>query len=1327
MTTAHTPTLAAQPVSAPPHTPAAQPLQAHTFPLWGSRLIEASAGTGKTWTIAALYLRLVLGHGGDDAGVGRPLAPPDILVMTFTRAATRELSERIRSRLVEAARCFRGEQAVPLQDPLLQQLLDDHPPGPVRQQAAWRLALAAEGMDAASIHTIDAWCQRMLREHALDSGSLFDEELLPDERALRLEAVQDFWRTALYPLPTPWLSGVLAIWKDIASLQADVSQLLQLGLPLPASEDGGASLSLPELLAQWAAPLQPLWAEPQARVARLVAWWQAQQANHPTHWNGNKLRPATVQKWWDALAQWAEQPLPLALPDIANGLMRLTADGLQDARTKKAPPFEPPPDLAWLEAVLAQLAAQPLAPVLRRHAAVQVAQRLADLKRRGGVAGFADWLQRLHDALSGPHGDRLRARVLAQFPVALIDEFQDTSPLQYRLFDLVYGVEANPRDRALLLIGDPKQSIYGFRGADIHSYLEARRATAGRHYVLTVNHRSTAALVGAVNHCFAQAEASQPQAAFRFQTPEGNPLPFWPVSAQGRAEQLVNATGPLPALTLVHDLELASATAHRRRFAARCAERIATWLNDPALGFESRTPVAGLQRLRPRDIAVLVRTGKEAAAVRAALQRRGVASVYLSEKDSVFDSPEARDLVHWLHGVAAPNDATRVRAALATASMGLTLAELHTLATDDEAFDLRSQHLAALLAVWRSQGVLAMLRQSLHGAELGLASRWLGQPDGERRLTNLLHLAELLQAASTGQAGEARLIRWLERQIAEHALRGDEQVVRLESDADLVKVVTLHKSKGLEYPVVCLPFATSFRAVDARSTTAVRLPGAQGQAQVVLELDAEALAVADTERLREDLRLLYVGLTRPRHAVWVGFAALRVGTSPRCQTHRSALGALLGGDPPVDGGGIDWAERLQALAQTCLDIELHTAEAEHEMACTALRSPEAPLALRDAPRYSARFERDWTIASYSRLTRDLKAAAVTAAMSGAVRADEQAPAASPLLATQPMRPADDEWSLPGEADHPVEPGAVPGQPALAPASATVPVAAAVAASGPVPAPEALPIWHAFARGPLSGHFLHDQLEWLAGERFDLAGQPDLARRLALRCERAGHGARATEVVQWLQAVVHTPLAGGTPAIGPGVALAELHTLRPELEFWLPAQRLSATTIDALCQAHCLPGVPRPALAAGQLHGMLMGFADLVFEHAGRYWVLDYKSNHLGSSDAAYTPAALRLAMAQHRYDVQAALYLLALHRLLRQRLGAAYRPRQHLGGAVYFFVRGLHGPSHGLCVLPAHEPLLDALDAMLAGDTDTDTGPNAYPIAQGATPGTALTEAHHAH
>ncbi len=1244
---------------------ASLPLQPDTLDLWGSRLIEASAGTGKTWTIAALYLRLVLGHGnanGEAHGFDRPLRPAEILVMTFTRAATRELSDRIRARLLQAAQCFRGALTA-ASDPFLATLLADYPAGPARSQAAWALDNAAQSMDEAAVYTIDAWCQRMLREHAFDSGSLFDETLVADEEALRTEAAQDYWRQGCYPLDAPALQQVLAVWRTVEALVADMRALAPQATPAM-----NAHQTLAEVLSQASAErslavqhLRQGWAE---RAQAMQDWLDGQTANHKKDWDGRRLSPKNYTTWLTTLKDWARGDLADDVPKLNKGWQRFTPEGLQEARKADAPHLTPPSvfaEFATLQAACAQL--PEVGVSLRLHAASWVRARLQMRKRQSGSFGFADLLERFHAALHGEHGQRLRERMVQQYPVALIDEFQDTSPLQYQIFDQIYQVAQNARSSALLLIGDPKQSIYGFRGADIYSYLQARRATAGRHYALQTNFRSTPALVGVVNHCFAQAERSQAGGAFGYRQAQDNPLPFTEVQAQGLPVQLVDANGPLPAMALVHALDVHSSLDMRRHFSELCAAQIVAWLGDAHTGFASIDSAAdaAFKRLRPADIAILVRTGKEASAVRQALERRGVASVYLSDRDSVFDSPEAHDLIHWLRAVANPQDVRLVRAGLATATLGLSLDTLGWLAHNDEAFDQRSEQLRALRTVWQTQGVLAMLRQTLH--QLALAAQWRNAANGERRLTNFLHLAELLQTASGTLDGEHALVRWLRTQIDDGTAQGDAQIVRLESDADLVKVITIHKSKGLQYPLVCLPFACSFREKERKSTRFVDLPAQDGSREVLLQYDDAQLALADADRLREDLRLLYVALTRAQHSVWLGFSALKVGNNEQCVAHKSALGHLLGGDTPRDG--TDWLGPLQALADGKHHIVLQAAP--QSSARTPLAQSTTPTPLRDAAPYQAQFERDWTIGSFSRMSKNLTPAA------GAL---------SELLPIQVIRPADDEGNEREGADAPLL--AVVSPLAPGPVGSTADLFGDTA---PMLQPER--VCHSFTRGAKTGNFLHAQLEWLAAEQFALADQPALQERLRKRCERAGYAAQADALVAWLTDVVQCPLPG------PGAALSQLDVTLPEMEFWLVAQRMESVQIDALCRQHLLGGVARPALAQQQLQGMLMGFADLVFEHQGRYWVLDYKSNHLGADDAAYSHSALQASMAEHRYDVQASLYLLALHRLLQARLGSAYDPARQLGGAVYLYLRGVHGPARGVCRIPADLALLGALETML--------------------------------
>ncbi|MEX8494532.1 3'-5' exonuclease, partial [Sphaerotilus sp.] len=765
---------------------------------------------------------------------------------------------------------------------------------------------------------------------------------------------------------------------------------------------------------------------------------------------------------------------------------------------------------------------------------------------------------------------------------------------------------------------------------------------------------------GAVNTVFVQAERRWSGGAFAFAKEGPLALPFEPVEARGRHEVLVRGDLPLPALTArALDAVMPQRTL-TDALAQHAAEQLVGWLNDETVGF--RASDGGWQRLAPGHVAVLVRSRREADAVRQALRRRGVSSVYLSDQDSVFASAEAADLLRWLQAVADPLNAPLARAAYATATVGLDLAALARLVTDEEAWDERLAQLQRLRAVWQRQGVLTLVRQTLHA--LDLPARWLGAadapPDGERRLTNLLHLGELLQAAAAQLDGEQAQIRWLAEQIHGLGGAGEERVVRLESDAELVQVVTVHKSKGLEYPVVFLPFASSCREVDRRGRRFITWVDSEGTRALDFTLGDDAMASAERERLREDLRLLYVALTRARHALWLGIGFLKAGKSGSNKLDRSALGYLLGGGQ----GELSPALALERLTGWCdpdsgavsgsVSVETLPARPGY----TRLRRVVAPVALAEAPRYQATFDRRWTVGSFSALVRDLRDA----------EGDRFVPVSS--WAVDPARDEQlrEEWL----ADR-----AVAGGGGDDGASALRPVQADAA-------------WHRFPKGALAGNFLHELLQGLAEGGFDRADTPAVQTLIRRRCERHGHTDRADEVVAWMGAVLRTPL----PALG-GAALSEIGAVLPEMEFWMPSAALHSAALDRVCRTHLLPGQTRPALVPRTLQGLLMGFADLVFEHGGRWWVLDYKSNHLGDGDADYHTAALDAAMLAHRYDLQAALYLLALHRLLRQRLGAGYDPAQHLGGAIYLFLRGVQGPQAGCAVVPAPLALLEALESCL--------------------------------
>ncbi|KQP49595.1 exodeoxyribonuclease V subunit beta [Pseudorhodoferax sp. Leaf274] len=1229
-----------------------QALDPLRFPLHGQRLIEASAGTGKTYTIALLYLRLVLGHGEAGTAFARALTPPEILVVTFTEAATQELRERIRARLDEAARVFAGEAEAAPGD-VLAALRADFAPD--RWPAcAHRLRVAAQWMDEAAVATIHGWAWRMLREHAFDSGSLFRQTLQTDLAELQQRVLQDHWRRHYYPLAAPAAQMLLqcfahpeALWKAVEPLLRREDALLQLqGNALAGDDDALAALHAAGAARQRADALEQAaraaWAAARADLERL---WHAARPHLSGTSYRNKDDDAVFAGWLQALADWsAGAPAP----------KNIALFGLAGARLKKnqAPPAHPALQAidAWLEAgegididaLRARLAAQ---------AAQALREGLAAEKLRRAELGFDDLLQQLDRALHGEGGAALAARIRAQFPLALIDEFQDTDPVQYRIFRRIYAVDGGERadrDRGLVMIGDPKQAIYGFRGADIRTYLRARRDVGDALYALDTNHRSTGAVVRAVNHVFLHAEA-QPRAAFRFALDTGNPVPFVPVQARGRAEWLQIDGQPANALTLWSleppagaDKPRVGSAEYRSRMAEASASAVVHWLRGADAGRTGFVHGDSLQPLRPADIAVLVRSGSEADAVRTALNARGLRSVYLSDRASVFATPEAQDLLHWLRACAAPADEALLRSALATRLLCVPLAELARLREDELAWEALALRFRALRELWQRHGVLPMLHQLLH--DFDLPARWLAEPGGERRLTNVLHLAEWLQRRAVELDGEHALLRALAERLAHP--EGEEDILRLESDAALIKVVTIHKSKGLEYPLVVLPFISAWREVRSGKQETLGFHDDAAD-QRVLELDGQhtqARALAEEERLAEDLRLLYVALTRARHGLWLGLAPLAPGNAGKPQLHRSALGHVLAGGEPIDDLA-GYRARLAALAAGCDDIALVPAPEPDDATWQA--APPPPVGPARQPQRAG--HAPWWIASYSALVQQLGAAA-----------------AEPEDARQDQ--ALEEAELADPADAPESP--------RAPAAGS---------------------WHAFPRGAEPGSFLHGLLEWCALQGFaHVVAQPQALRDLvARRCAVRGWEAWIDPLCDWVPRWLQLPLA--LPGHASPVALDGLAQYQTELEFWFPIHRADTRAIDALVTAHTFDAAPRPALANTRLAGMLKGFMDLVFEHEGRYWVADYKSNWLGADARAYDAAAMQQALLAHRYDVQYLLYVFALHRLLGARL-PDYDYDRHVGGALYLFLRGAEADTRGVFATKPPRALIEALDTLFRHD-----------------------------
>ncbi|USV57316.1 exodeoxyribonuclease V subunit beta [Aeromonas encheleia] len=1182
----------------------AQALNTLRFPLHGERLIEASAGTGKTYTIAGLYLRLLLGHGplieeGEEAGQPsaheRPLSVTEILVVTFTEAATAELRGRIRARIHEARLAFlRGESS----DPLLAQLLlevEDH------EQAARRLLVAERQMDEAAVFTIHGFCQRMLKQNAFESGALFETEFLTDDSQLRLQAVSDYWRAEFYPVDEALARAVRRQWPSPATLLRDMSGWL----------DNSELEIRPQLGDETLAERHE---QAMSRIEAIKQGWLSQldEIRRQTEGQIKLYTGKNYEGWLGKITDWAQDPTTGYA--LAKDLERFGQEALE-AKLSKGKALPTLPLFTQIDELLAS--SPGIRDLILQRAARVVRERMRISKRQAHQLSFDDLLKDLDGALGSNLGDRLCERIRASYRVAMIDEFQDTDPQQYRIFHRLYGGQS---DTALLMIGDPKQAIYGFRGADIFTYIQARRNVSA-HYTLGRNYRSSGALVAAVNGLFQRARDP-----FIYEAD----IPFLPVEAQGKGKALRLEGQVAPVL---HCWQLGGQpTFNRGDYQSLMARTTAAEIHRLLSLAREEQALIGDQPVKAGDIAVLVRTGAEGRLVQQELARLAIASVYLSNRESVLAQVEAREILLILHACQNPSEERSLRAALATGLFDLDARALDTLASDERAWESTVQEFVEYRKIWHRRGVLAMLRALLHGRNL--ASSLLASPYGERRLTNFLHLGELLQQASGELDGEYALLRWLGEAIAHPNGQVAEQVLRLESERKLVQIVTIHKSKGLEYPLVFLPFICSHRAAEtplyheadeAGNHTILDLTGAEG-----------SLAEADRERLAEDLRLLYVALTRGVYATWLGLAPVRSGNgkSENTDLHHTAIGYLLQKGEAGDASTL--ATALQELAQALPGV----AVGEPSLRRPAPLAPElVQLGEPQVRHFTGKLERDWWISSYSGL------AAQGNGHSKGVLAnpgfdDEVAPEAAA--------------ALPEEAEAP--------QPSI----------------------------FTFPKGARPGTLLHSLFETID---FPSAGGDELAQHIATLLVQDGFDAAWAPVLQQqVEAVLDTPLDTG---FGEPVRLRQLtdRHKQVELEFFLPMGRVTAPALTALCQQHDPLSRGNKPLSFAVVQGMLKGFIDLVFEWQGRWYLLDYKSNHLGMSPADYGRPALERAMAEHRYDLQYQLYSLALHRLLSLRL-PGYDFDQHFGGVFYLFLRGM--PQGGVFHTRPSRELVLGLDELFS-------------------------------
>jgi len=1196
-------------------------------PLQGTHLVEANAGTGKTYALAGLFLRLILEQG---------LSPGEILVVTYTRAATQELQDRIR-RMIRDAVDFvsRGTPADPFLECLMKGQQD-------RDRSLYVLTRALRDLDEASIFTIHAFCQRLLQENAFETGSLFDVELITEEQSLQQEIVEDFWRKHICTAEPEFVHYLFnKKWSPerlLKTLGPGLKHPRIRVIPKPA-------LPSMDTLADYRKSLHTLkqmWRESRNEVLALLMDPGIKGNSYGVTTSRSGLpsaRELKVHAMVAAMDQFLNSQNPLFPP--FSDLEKFTTSKLADSMKKGCIPpehrlFDLCDRLLEQKDALIEEMDQYMISLKGRLFQYAMAER-SRRKDRLNVRAYDDLLTDTLSALEDGKKESFIRAARLKYRAALIDEFQDTDPVQYRIFSTLFGTGKTP----LFFIGDPKQAIYGFRGADVVTYLKAADSVSDS-YTLRKNWRSEPGLVRAVNTLFSGIEspfvyqeiAYTPSEATETDAPlelrvEGDqsaPLRIWLVHPPEGEE----TSGPL-AKKRVWPMILGSVAAEIARLIH--------------LG-KSRKAFIGDESLSERHMAVLVRKNREARWIQDALGEFKIPSVLYNAGD-LFETREALEVGRILQAIAQPDNEGQIKAALATDVIGMHGETLESLSEQEDAWEQRIFDFKEYHRIWEDQGFIPMFRRLI--AREKVRSRLLAFPDGERRLTNLLHLGEVLHRTALEQKlGLSALSKWLFCQMEDRSPGAEEHLLRLESDEEAVKIVTVHKSKGLEYPVV---FCPSLWDGGMGMEKEVIYHDPDEDLKLTMDLGSDEResheAIAREELLAENLRLLYVALTRAKQRCYVVWGRIK-------DAETSALAYVLHSRNMSDGDGavqrtrkafqsltrnriVDDLARLEQASGGTIDVEpLPTVQGP-----IPSRTPEETSEI-ESRIFSARIPKDWKISSFSSL-------------SSGEKLDVNIPDYNDLSPVERSVEAEIE-------ERPREP-----------------------ASG----------IFAFPKGARAGTCLHDILEHLD---FTKKGKDGTRNLITKKLGAYGFENKWVDTIEeMVQKVLSTPLDPRDTAL----RLQEigLTDRLNELEFSFPLKKIAPDVLKKLFSDNGAPELPddlpetMKRLHFSPVRGFIKGFMDLVFFWKGRFYLVDWKSNHLGDRIEDYGPDGLKEAMKEGNYYLQYHLYTLALDQYLRLRL-PGYRYENAFGGVYYIFLRGVDpemGPYFGIF---RHRPAIELIAEM---------------------------------
>ncbi len=1159
----------------------------------GINLVEASAGTGKTYAIANIFVRLL---------VEKRLNVHEILVVTYTNAATEELKERIRARIKDTLDVFLLGDS---EDTFFKHLLCKTEDKEITVKI---LTNALNDFDMTSIFTIHGFCLRVLRQYAFESLSLFDTEMAEEDDDLIDEVVKDFLRINLLdesPFFISYAMNVLKIdslYELVSKLNANPTILIKGDMGITTDLEDRVKKSESECLDAYKEASR-LWLDSKDHIIDYLC--------NDKSLNRSIYKPKKITSIIDSLEKYFNNGYPVPLPDDFPYICfdPSNKNALKKNGTLPDHPFFKSCDFLRKKATgledLYKMKIIRFKKMLIEYAKTELKMRKQEISTRT----FDDLLIDVYNALTKDQGKKLAELISKRYNAILVDEFQDTDLVQYEIIKNIYKYG----EPLIFIIGDPKQSIYSFRGADIFSYLKASKDSHVK-WTLDCNYRSSKRLINAINTLFENVKDP-----FIFH--ELNFLPVKVGDPNKQEDMLINGradTSPLK-IWFLEGKESEVFTKEKAKDVIYNAvlDEVVRLITK---GDKGEILIDG-RPLSAKDIAILVRKNSEAREFQRLLNRVNIPGVIYSA-DSVFAAKEAEDLLFILTAIYEPSDESKIKTALITDIMGLKGDALTEIIEDENQWNEYIEKFEYYKDIWIKNGFINMARAFLWQEKV--KKRLLTMPQGERRITNILHLIELMHKACVkNRLSIEGTIKWLDKKIKnESKSKAEEYQMRLETDEEALKIVTIHRSKGLEYPVVFCPFIWDTNR-PSKNDMVMFHDEKEGYSLIIdisISPDELSKRYKEIEELAENIRLLYVAITRAKKRCYISWGKIN-------ESERSGLAYILHSPSSISESFSieELTDYIKRLSNDDIKSRLEELVKKSDGTIEIIPFSEyegkqyiPPLTKEDilTPKvFKGNIDRTWRVVSFSSLT-----------------------SKKPQFAELPDR------------DERVKVDLI--------TSFTKP-------------PQVKDIF-SFPQGSNAGLFIHDVLEHMD---FSFKDHETIRLLIGEKLLQYGFDYDWLDIIlNKMKEVSNALLKSYTDRF----TLSEINkgAILHELEFYLPLDKIDSYGLGNIFDKYIpfsdnlSPKELIKELGFTPVEGMVRGFIDMVFEHNGRYYIIDWKSNFLGDRVENYNKETLNKVMLDEYYFLQYHLYVVALNNLLSFRLND-YSYERHFGGVFYIFIRGV--------------------------------------------------------